>query len=98
MARCRVCRGVGWGKVWLPPGMGRDLWCSHPCPECGGSGIEHCCEGLREQPVHLGSPPLRTPTDYDPHNPDEGRREGLREQPSASGNPKSDERPGSFCK
>ena len=21
-----------------------------PCPECGGCGLVHCCEGLREQP------------------------------------------------
>jgi hypothetical protein len=21
-----------------------------PCPECGGSGVTHCCDGLREQP------------------------------------------------
>ena len=21
-----------------------------PCPDCGGSGIAHCCEGLCEQP------------------------------------------------
>jgi hypothetical protein len=22
----------------------------HPCPECGGCGRAHCCDGLREQP------------------------------------------------
>jgi hypothetical protein len=21
-----------------------------PCPECGGSGIAHCCDGICEQP------------------------------------------------
>ena len=21
-----------------------------PCPDCGGTGRMHCCEGLREQP------------------------------------------------
>jgi hypothetical protein len=22
-----------------------------PCPECGGQGIAHCCDGLCEQPI-----------------------------------------------
>jgi hypothetical protein len=22
-----------------------------PCPECGGSGIAHCCDGICEQPA-----------------------------------------------
>jgi hypothetical protein len=57
MARCQACRGLGYR--WLPP---RQFWVSaitlpqawEPCPECDGSGLEHCCEGLREQPHHPG--------------------------------------------
>jgi hypothetical protein len=22
-----------------------------PCPDCGGQGIGHCCDGICEQPV-----------------------------------------------
>ena len=22
-----------------------------PCPDCGGSGIAHCCDGICEQPT-----------------------------------------------
>jgi hypothetical protein len=22
-----------------------------PCPDCGGSGIAHCCDGICEQPA-----------------------------------------------
>jgi hypothetical protein len=29
-----------------------------PCPDCGGSGIAHCCDGICEQP---GTPGGRTP-------------------------------------
>jgi len=25
-----------------------------PCPDCGGSGIAHCCEGICEQPSAPG--------------------------------------------
>jgi hypothetical protein len=25
-----------------------------PCPDCGGSGIAHCCDGICEQPVAPG--------------------------------------------
>jgi hypothetical protein len=46
MARCQACRGIGLVEMlvrsWLLDVV--------PCPECGGSGWEHCCEGLREQP------------------------------------------------
>jgi hypothetical protein len=24
--------------------------CYEPCPDCGGCGISHCCDGLQEQP------------------------------------------------
>lgn len=42
--RCQFCDGLGTrGKGWYE----RDM---EPCPECGGTGHLHCCEGLREQP------------------------------------------------
>jgi hypothetical protein len=25
-----------------------------PCPDCGGSGIAHCCDGMCEQPNTAG--------------------------------------------
>ena len=33
-----------------------------PCPDCGGSGIAHCCDGICEQPPNDLAPrqPLRT--------------------------------------
>lgn len=41
--RCQFCDGLGTrGKGWYE----RDM---EPCPECGGTGHLHCCEGLREQ-------------------------------------------------
>lgn len=27
------------------------------CPDCGGSGVAHCCDGLCEQPDELGVSP-----------------------------------------
>lgn len=27
-----------------------------PCPECGGLGEIHCCDGLTEQPDGVGEP------------------------------------------
>ena len=35
--RCEICHGTG--KLLLP------------CPDCDGSGIAHCCDGLRAQPA-----------------------------------------------
>jgi hypothetical protein len=49
---CELCDGCGYV---LAPGVRLDdptrrLWLKLPCGDCGGSGITHCCEGLREQP------------------------------------------------
>jgi hypothetical protein len=38
---CENCHGKG---VILIAGA------PHPCPECGGLGLLHCCEGLQAQP------------------------------------------------
>jgi hypothetical protein len=27
---------------------------AQPCPECGGFGEVHCCDGLQEQPQNYG--------------------------------------------
>jgi hypothetical protein len=44
---CPCCNGQHWitkeGHV-------------QPCPECGGLGEVHCCEGLSEQPPPEGEP------------------------------------------
>jgi hypothetical protein len=50
--RCETCQGEGSvsigrdGKIgpwWLP-----DAEKVVPCPDCGGCGIAHCCDGLVE--------------------------------------------------
>jgi hypothetical protein len=55
MAECQECFGSGLAKAKETVRvLGRPgeyyVFLDGPCPECGGSGIEHCCEGLREQP------------------------------------------------
>jgi DnaJ-class molecular chaperone len=58
---CETCHGEG--KVWCDSlqvtGVIPDDKLLHPqprfslrepCPDCGGCGFAHCCEGLREQP------------------------------------------------
>jgi len=32
------------------------------CPDCGGAGFAHCCEGLCEQPQELDERPAVLPT------------------------------------
>lgn len=53
--RCEYCHGGGKILVQLPRikgygGRGHKPVDLVPCPECGGSGKTHCCEGLMEQP------------------------------------------------
>ena len=53
---CEHCHGTG----NEPPPYEFD-WNGIPCKECGGSGIAHCCDGLREQPAPQrpwSSPPV----------------------------------------
>lgn len=46
---CRTCHGTGRKSFADLPGA--ELVPSPlPCPECGGSGFTHCCEGDQVQP------------------------------------------------
>ena len=36
---CETCRGAG----WIEGGEVYPRW--EPCPDCGGNGTMHCCEG-----------------------------------------------------
>lgn len=48
---CPVCEGHGNLPVVTINSSGRPVVTHRlPCPECGGCGIVHCCEGLQEQP------------------------------------------------
>ena len=42
---CPICHGT---RYVLVDG------CRRPCPECGGFGEIHCCDGLAEQPDPTG--------------------------------------------
>lgn len=42
--RCETCAGDGYK---IHQGIG-----AIPCPSCNGSGVGHCCDGLREQPAN----------------------------------------------
>lgn len=45
--RCETCQGVG--KVTYdqhPEPKPQPFGSVFPCPECAGSGITHCCDGL----------------------------------------------------
>jgi hypothetical protein len=56
--RCETCQGRGQVKDCLTPQAetaatpAKDILFV-PCPDCGGSGIAHCCDGLCEQPDRL---------------------------------------------
>lgn len=47
--RCEHCRGTGVD----PSTTGFIL--PHSCPDCNGSGIAHCCDGIREQPTQCAN-------------------------------------------
>ena len=38
-------------KAKLLVGVGNDAYELVPCPDCGGQGIAHCCDGSCEQPA-----------------------------------------------
>jgi len=49
--RCETCKGTG--KTEHRSCFIAGLAYTHsmlPCPDCGGTGFAHCCEGLRETP------------------------------------------------
>lgn len=55
--RCETCFGIG--EVLIdgagkPVSRLRDATTMIPCPECGGSGIAHCCDGLQACPETEG--------------------------------------------
>ena len=50
---CEICRWSGRrGFVRAPRGRSDDDHSSLiPCPDCGGTGIAHCCDGICAQPA-----------------------------------------------
>jgi hypothetical protein len=43
--RCEACQGTGLGSLVImrhPSAREGDSFL--PCPECGGTGVAHCCE------------------------------------------------------
>jgi hypothetical protein len=49
---CETCRFTAWpGFVRARRREGERGECDMiPCPDCGGQGIVHCCDGVCEQP------------------------------------------------
>lgn len=43
---CPTCWGLGDNNI---------IYEFKPCPDCGGTGIIHCCEGNQCQPEHLSA-------------------------------------------
>ena len=41
---CPTCHGKGYVRSPYIPDLG--LWVHSPCPDCGGCGIAHCCDGI----------------------------------------------------
>jgi hypothetical protein len=56
MARCQACQGLGRIEMvaHLSP-YSAVIYREPVCRACGGSGLEHCCEGIREQPIRGAS-------------------------------------------
>lgn len=59
MALCMTCYGIGECLVdenRQPVTRLRDGWSFAPCPDCGGCGRVHCCEGeiTQPEPAELG--------------------------------------------
>ncbi len=51
--KCDHCHGFG--NIAVPVGSPRDdTYRLDPCPQCHGSGIVACCEGICEQPEAEG--------------------------------------------
>jgi hypothetical protein len=48
-ATCRWNERPGFVRA-LPSAQASDHYVLIPCPDCGGHGIAHCCDGICEQP------------------------------------------------
>lgn len=52
--RCEHCHGSGhqilFGQFYRSDDGSWNTSFRAPCLECGGTGIIHCCDGLKEQP------------------------------------------------
>jgi RecJ-like exonuclease len=54
--RCESCHGTGRdfserARTQASEGNAAELTAAErPCPDCQGSGIAHCCDGMCEQP------------------------------------------------
>ena len=44
--RCEFCNGRGKNSTWEQPEDGVEIYCQTPCPECNGTGIADCCNGM----------------------------------------------------
>jgi hypothetical protein len=60
---CETCHGKGEVLRDSLPATGvmpgdpvRRVSVYQPCPDCGGCGFAHCCEGDQEQPANGRSP------------------------------------------
>lgn len=66
--QCEACLGTGviLRRAFTGESPGRLV--PRPCPECNGSGLEHCCEGLRpgNSPPAKVHPSLDESAGYDP--------------------------------
>ena len=51
---CRYTERPGFVRARHGADAGKDAMI--PCPECGGQGIGHCCDGICEQPDHASQP------------------------------------------
>ena len=48
---CETCDGRDGPASFAAPGTLQEDRCAMiPCPDCGGQGIAHCCDGACEQP------------------------------------------------
>jgi hypothetical protein len=52
-ATCRWNERPGFVRA-LPSAQAGDHYALIPCPDCGGHGIAHCCDGICEQPEIIG--------------------------------------------
>lgn len=61
MARCETCNGSGIVSAPYIPSLG--LWSNSPCPACGGTGVQSCCDGPVGGPHETPSDPNGGKTD-----------------------------------